>query len=286
MVALALKSNGMYRSVRLKTSRQTFDAKAPLKPVHARIKAAILNHVLFPSYLTGSLKGSDYKINAEIHRNQAVLICEDVKGFFGAVSEKLVLDICKNFFHFPNDVAEILTLLTIKDGSLPQGAVPSSYLANLALWRYEPLMHAKLKAEGIIYSRYVDDIAISSKTPLSTVHKTHLIASVYAMLRRAGLSAKREKHEIFPATRPMIITKLIGNRKASLAQAKRSNIRAAVHEAEQLAQIPDADADAVLNALNKAASRVGHLGRFHPNLAAPLRQRIGIARALVKADPS
>lgn len=281
MIDLAFQASSLYRSVKLKTGRQTFDAKAPLKPAHARIKTALLSHVVFPRYLTGSLKGSDYKVNAELHKNQAVLICEDVKGFFGAVSAERVFDIWRNFFNFPEAVAKVLTSLTVKDGALPQGAIPSSYLANLALWRDEPLLQAKMEAAGIIYSRYVDDIAMSSKVVLSTSRKTALISDVYGMLRRNGLSAKREKHEIFPATRPMIITKLIGNRKASLTPEKRSNIRAAVHHAERLAATPGVKPDIALDALNKAANQVGHLGRFHPNLSEPLRQRISLARVRV-----
>lgn len=281
LIDLASQSSSMYRSVRLKTGRQTFDANARLKPVHARIKASVLCRVVYPWYLTGSLKGSDHKVNAELHKNQAVVICEDVKGFFGAVSSDRVFDIWRNFFKFPLAVAEVMTSLTTKDGALPQGAIPSSYLANLALWRDEPLLQAKLSVAGIVYSRYVDDIVMSSTVPLSTDLKTELIAAVYGMLKRNGLEAKREKHEIFPATKPMVITKLIANRKASLTPAKRNNTRAAVHQAESLAELPEVEVEVVLDALNKAANRVGHLGRFHPNLAEPLRQRLRVVRERV-----
>lgn len=282
MIDLASRASVLYRPVKLKSGRQTFDAKPELKHIHSRIKAALLSHVWFPPYLTGSLKGRDYKVNAELHKNQAVLICEDVKGFFGAVSADRVLDIWWKFFGFPRAVAEVLTLLTVKDGALPQGAIPSSYLANLALWRDEPLLQAKLAAAGIVYSRYVDDIAMSSKFVLSTGSKTALIGDVYGMLRRNGLSAKREKHEIFPATKAMIITKLIGNRKASLTPKRRSTIRAVVRHAERLAATPGVTSTTALDALNKAANRVGHLGHFHPTLAEPLRQRISAARASVE----
>lgn len=278
MVKLASQASGMYRPVKLKTGRQTFDANTPLKPVHARIKATLLVRVDFPWYLTGSLKGRDYKVNADLHKDQAVVICEDVKGFFGAVSDERVFDIWRHFFKFPLAVAEILTSLTVKEGALPQGAIPSSYLANLALWRDEPLLQAKMAADGVVYSRYVDDIAMSSKTPLAPGRKTKLIAAVYGMLRRNGLFAKREKHEIYPATKRMITTKLIVNRKASLPPAQRRNARAAVHEAEMLAATPGIEAEVAWKVLNKAANRVGQLGRFHPNLAEPLRQRLQLAR--------
>jgi hypothetical protein len=280
---IAANADGMYRAVKQKpgSTRQVFDANAPLKAIHARIKNVILSQVEFPDYLTGSLKGRDYKSNAEIHAGQAVVICEDVKGFFNAVSERCVYDIWRHFFRFGPAVAEVLTKLTTKDGALVQGAIPSSYLANLALWRDEALLQAKLEDQGVRYSRYVDDIAMSSSTPLDPGRKTELIAAVYGMLRKNGLSARRDKHEIAPATGPMVTTKLLVNRKAALPPERRANARAAVFQVEMLATQQGVDPEAVSAAINKAAGRVGQLARFHPNLAAPLRDRIARLRQQV-----
>ena len=272
---IASSASTMYRTVKPKpgSTRQTFDANTLLKPLHVKIKNVILSNVVFPSYLTGSLKGRDYKTNASLHTNKNVVICEDVKGFFGSVSDKQVYDIWRNFFKFDPAVAKLLTQLTTKDGVLPQGGVPSSFLANLVLWRDEPLLQAKLQDRGITYSRYVDDIAMSSKERLAKTEKTELINAVYGMLRRNGLSANRDKHEIFPATARMITTKLIVNRKPALPAATRANVRVAVLQAEQAA-LGNSDVGEKLALLNKAASRVGQLGRFHPNLAVPLKARL------------
>ena len=66
---IADAANKMYRTVKPTpgSTRQVFDAKHPLKAVHARIKTIVLSRVSFPSYLTGSLKGRDYKKNADLH---------------------------------------------------------------------------------------------------------------------------------------------------------------------------------------------------------------------------
>lgn len=273
--SIAAVADSLYRPVKPKpgSTRQVFDAKDRLKPIHTKIKNLILSKVVFPPYLTGSLKGRDYKVNATLHANQAVIICEDVKGFFGSVSSERVYDIWHGFFRFPPKVAALLTRLCTKDGSLPQGAIPSSYLANLALWRDEPFLQAKLNARGVVYSRYVDDIGISSKTILSRKDKTDLIASVYGMLSKNGLSAKREKHEIHPATERMIATKLVINRKAALTPERRANARTVVFQVEQLAASGATD-EQVLEAATKASNRLGLVGRFHPNIAAPLKERI------------
>lgn len=279
VLEIAASASAMYRTVKPKpgSTRQTFDANAPLKPLHARIKNAILLKVAFPDYLTGSLKGRDYKTNASLHTNKSVVICEDVKSFFNSVSAERVYDVWRHFFKFDPTVAQLLTQLTTKDGVLAQGGIPSSFLANLVLWRDEPLLQAKLQVRGVTYSRYVDDIAMSSKARLTRTDKTELIEAVYGILRKNKLSAHRDKHEIFPATKRMITTKLVVNRKPALPTERRANVRVAVFQAEQAAS-GNGDVAEALALLNKAANRVGQLGRFHPNLAAPLKARLTSTR--------
>lgn len=280
---LAARANQSYRAVKPKpgSKRQTFDALGALKTIHRRIQIVIFNQVIFPEYLHGSLKGCDYVTNASLHINKQLLICEDVKQFFPSVSAANVHDVWCAFFGFSSDVATLLTQLTTKDGALPQGSITSSYLANLVLWRDEPLLHAKLAARNITYSRYVDDMAMSSQNHLSKEMQTWVIAQVYGMLRRNGLSAGRGKHEIFSASEPMVATKLIVNRKPSLHQQKRSQVRAQVRQLE-IAHSSDADSDMLREQATEAAQRVGQLGRFHGKQALHLKSRV---RAILDSLP-
>lgn len=286
LVTAAETANKNYRSVTPLpgSTRQTFDALGHLKEIHRRIKDTFFANVTFPDYLQGSLKGCDYVTNASFHTNKQILICEDVKKFFPSVTAERVEDVWCGFFGFAPDVAQMLTKLTTKDGVLPQGGIPSSYLANLVLWRHEPLLHAKLAQRGITYSRYVDDMAMSSVTHLTKGTQTWVIAQVYGMLSKVGLKAARGKHQIFPATKPMIATKLIVNRKPSLSQKKRSQVRAQVRQVE-MALSSGADPETVREQANKAAQRVGQLGRFHDTQAEHLKERIKAVRAALPMEP-
>ena len=279
LVKAADTANGNYRVVPPQpgSTRQTFDAIGLLKEIHRRIKVTIFANVDFPDYLHGSLKGCDYVTNASLHSNKKLLICEDVKKFFPSVGAPFVEDVWCGFFGFSPTVAKLLTKLTTKDGALPQGAITSSYLANLVLWRDEPLLHAKFAARGITYSRYVDDMAMSSAAYLTKEVQTWAIAQLYGMLRRNGLKAGRAKHEIFSASEPMIATKLIVNRKPALSQKKRSQVRAQVKQLE-FAHADVNDADRVRLLATKASQRVGQLGRFHKNQAGQLKARIRAVR--------
>jgi hypothetical protein len=278
--AQAKIASKQYRPVKPKpgSTREVFDAFGLLKDIHRRIKDQILANVDFPNYLQGSLKGRDYVTNAKLHTNKKILFSEDIEKFFPSVKSEKVHDVWNVFFGFSVDVATLLTQLTTKDGALPQGAVTSSYIANLALWRDEPVLQAKLEQAGITYSRYVDDICLSSKNELDTLTQTELIRQLYGMLSRNNLRASRRKHKVFTASRKMVVTKLTVNTKPSLTKTKRSEIRAQVFQLEKLIQ-SHYDVDTILEASKKAAQRVGQLGRFHPAEATKLKVRIQIVRA-------
>jgi hypothetical protein len=133
---------------------------------------------------------------------------------------------------------------------------------------------------GIVYSRYVDDIAMSSATFLSKDKISKAIAMVYAMLKIHGLSASRKKHEIFSSNRRMTVTKLLVNQKPSLGRGKRLNIRSQVHHAITLAARYGATHIEAKNALDGAAQAVGQLGRFHLTAAQSLKMKIKDARKI------
>lgn len=282
LIKVAIQADTLYRKAKPiekpdGSIRQPFDALPPLKSIQRRIKDRILKRVEFPEYLTGSLAGRDYRTNAAMHADAKIVICEDVEGFFPSTKRERVLDIWKNFFCFSEDVANLLTNLTTKEGELPQGAITSSYLANLAFWNQEPRLQAKLAQRNIVYSRYVDDIAVSSKIFLSKEEQSSIIAQIYGMLKRQGYKAKLRKHEIFTSGRRMLTTKLMVNRKPALQPKVRQNIRAAVHALEQRIASGERGLE-IITELNRVTSRVGRLGTLHPTEAKSLKLRLHSVR--------
>ncbi len=282
LIATATDADRLYRLAKpiVKADgsmRQPFDALPALKSIHRQLKTRILARVVYPAYLTGSLVGRDYRVNADLHKGSKIVICEDISNFFPSVKAAAVLDVWQCFFNLPPDVAELLTKLCTKDGALPQGAIPSSYLANLVLWRLEPELQARLAASGLVYSRYVDDIAVSSKRFLSRPDQTQIIGAIYGMLSKAHLTAKRRKHETFTSSQRMVTTKLVVNKRPALPKEKRANIRAAVHHVELLAKSGLLDADG-RRLLSSVAVQVGQLGRFHTGPALQLKERLAQIR--------
>ncbi|WP_153117019.1 reverse transcriptase family protein [Rhodocyclus tenuis] len=255
------------------SKRVTFDAKPALKEVHRRIKSEILDRVTFPLYLTGSIKGRDYKTNAELHVGAALVITEDIGSFFPSTTTAHVFDVWRNFFRFSDEVARLLTALTTRNGELPQGAITSPHLANLVFWRDEPALHDRFAADGIVYSRFVDDIAASSKTPIPPEHKNEIVRLIFGLMLRRGYKPKREKHDLKTAGQQMTVTKLTVNQLPGLPKAERGRIRAAVDHLERLASRGPLSAEQWREHAS-VSGRVTHLARFHPGEAAGLKARL------------
>lgn len=278
LLSLAGRANQLYRIAQEipkndGSIRYTYNAQKPLKDIHGLIKSQILDRVSFPTYLTGSIKGRDYKTNATLHSGAKIVISEDISTFFPATTPVIIFDVWRHFFGFSEEVATCLTRLTTRDGELPQGAITSPQLANLAFWRDEPALHARLATKGIVYSRFVDDLAISSRTHLTTSDKTEVIRSIYRMMRRRGYNPKRKKHGIHTAKGRMTVTKLTVNEKPGLDRKERSLIRAMVHRLECYFD-SGVEPDILIAALPKVMGKVSLLGRFHPGKADPLKKRL------------
>ena len=278
LLAISRQADTLYRLAKSITKsdgsiRNTYDALTPLKLIHQKIKNQILDHVSFPVYLTGSIKGCDYKTNATLHAQAKVVINEDIQGFFPSTSADQVFNIWHGFFGFDKSVAQCLTQLTTRLGELPQGAITSSFLANLVFWQDEPKLQANFAAQGLVYSRYVDDIAISSKSYLTSENKSDIVRHVYGMLLKHGYRAKRIKHDITTSAERMTVTKLAINTKPGLLREDRSKIRAIVQALERRAELGETllfDKGPYAQAMGK----VRHLQRFHPGDAAPLLERL------------
>lgn len=266
------------------TLRQTFDAYPVLKSIQTRIQLRILKRVIYPAYLQGSLPGCSPRSNAAMHVGAKIAFAEDIANFFPSCRFNLIKNIWTGLMGFSDEVSEILTLLTTKDGGLPQGAVTSSFLSNLIFWNYEPRLVETLHARGLRYSRYVDDVSVSSKQRIQVKEQSQLVGEIYGMLLHHGFQPKRSKHEVFTAGKSMRTTKLLSNRRTALPVEQRQNIRASVYLLEKRAAC--GNLSDIRKELASVASRVGRLGSYHAKEGAALKKRINIVRQALDHLPT
>lgn len=242
LVWVAHHANQFYRPLAPKTKpdgtkRQIYDPAKPLKDVQRRINRYIFSRVSFPLYLQGGIRDQrnprSCKANATIHSGAHLVINEDISGFFPSIKEQQVGKMWQHFFCFPPGISLFLTRLTTHKGHLPQGSPTSSYIANLIFWEHEPAVVQRLAENHFSYSRYIDDVTISSRKHQSNAEKTYSIQSIIRMCKSKGCRINRRKHRIESAGNSMQVNNLVVNSGVSVPKAERARIRAAVQECEK-----------------------------------------------------
>ena len=259
------------------TPRVLYDTREPLKLILQRINDHFLRRVIYPGYLTGGVPGKDYTWSVNIHLGAKTVIKEDISKFYPSVSFDVVYDIWNRFFGFSNEVAELLTMLTTRDGHLEQGAPTSGYLANLALWDVEPPLIRQLEAINVTrYSRHVDDITLSSDQYLSPSKIDWVARQVTEALIRKGLKINQAKHVVMQASGPIKILKLLGHTKASLPKVERARVRAMVHDFCLRAQAGE-DLERLHRELPRVRGQAYKVKRFHPHKGEQLVGQVSLA---------
>ncbi|MBW0169646.1 MAG: reverse transcriptase family protein [Hydrogenophaga sp.] len=264
------------------TERTLYDTRQPLKTVLHRINAHFLRQVVYPEYLTGGVPGKDYTDSVKIHVGARTVVKEDISKFYPSVSFDVVRDIWGRFFGFADEVAELLAMLTTRDGHLEQGAPTSGYLANLALWDVESKLITKLDSIGVTrYSRHVDDITLSSAEHLSSQRIDWVVRAVSAALATKGLLVHTGKHEVMQADGQIKILKLVGNAKPSLPPKERSRVRALVHNFCQRVDAGGSQEE-LEQLLPRVRGQAYKVKRFHLRSGGQLVERVAQAASLLE----
>lgn len=244
--------------------------------------------LLWPPFLFGSLPNQgfegevfkkDYIACARMHCEAKSLIKLDIKDFFDNVTDDLVNEVFQEVLKYPADVSDILTKICTYRGAIVQGALTSSYIASLVLHDVEGRVYDRLKRKGYTYTRYVDDITISSKTFSAPFDFPKNI--VRQMLEGKDLPLNESKTKIQrQSTEPLTVHGLrVSFGEPRLPSDEVRRIRAAVKMVENLAQEPNyrtspsyrRDFNKCMGRVNKL-SRVGH--KQHAALVRRLREVI------------
>lgn len=274
--------NGKLLKKRDGNPRPTHDAKAKLKLIHEKIKNRLLRKATYPYYVMGGIydpmNPRSCKGHALNHVGKKILISEDIADFFPSVSYELVRKIWQYAFHFSPEVSELLAKLTTHEingiRQLPQGWRTSGYLANLAFFDVEPALVEKVEVRGFTYSRFMDDITVSSNQFISFKKQSQIVSLIYAMLYAKGFKPKRAKHQIVTKKDNMSVTGLLVNHDMPrLSKEERKKIRVCVFQLEHrfkdehLTEIYAKD-------WRSASGKVARVNGYHANEGSLLRDRL------------
>ena len=179
------------------------EPKPLLKHVQRVLVRQVLNHIPPHDAAHGFRSGRSAITHAAGYAGHAIVIHLDLEDFFATVTAGRVFAIFRRC-GYPEPVAHLLTALTtnsiprsvwaalprpspllqdshfrlgqhLRHPHLPQGAPTSPALANLSAYRLDLRLAGLAQTAGIVYSRYADDLALSSPTHLSHAKASRLV---------------------------------------------------------------------------------------------------------------
>jgi len=240
-VSQALKSDGGVRLVH--------NPHYLLRKIQRRINKRIfskLSVIEWPDHLFGSvpnqrdqrsqkIANKDYVSCAAKHCGAKSLLKVDVKDIFDNIHKDLVLDIFSNFMKFDSEVSGLLAEICCFRSHVIQGALTSSYLASLCLHDVEGAVVQRLSRKGLVYTRLVDDITVSSK--ISNYDFGYSLDIIRAMLTSKDLPLNVVKtRSIYVSSEPLTVHGLrVAFPQPRLPSGEVARIRAAVKNIENLA---------------------------------------------------
>lgn len=141
-----------------------------LKAIQRWITQALFARFAVHEAATAYRKGSGIRENAERHRQTKFTNRYDFSNFFPSFSQERVL-------HYVSEQSKNLGIeLTQRDldfvgnivcrhGRLTIGAPSSPAITNAMMFEFDRRMHEACQSQGLVFSRYADDIFVSSFEP-------------------------------------------------------------------------------------------------------------------------
>jgi RNA-directed DNA polymerase len=204
--------------------REIFAPKSCLKAVQRQILDDLLHRVRLNSHAEGFRKRRSILTNAKRHIGKNVVIKMDVKDFFPSIAFERVLGMFVSL-GYPRQVALLLTKLVTHNGRLPIGAPTSPAISNIVCRRLDRRFSRLGEKAGFDYSRYADDITISSNNKGAN----RMIPFFKEIIREEGFEVNEAKMRILRSGGRQKVTGIVVNKKPNLDKKKVRKLRAVIH---------------------------------------------------------
>lgn len=214
------KSKGGFRTIR--------EPIEELKGIQAWILRNILDRLTPSPYATAYIKEKNISHNISPHLNNRYFICLDLEDFFPSISVRRVNKVF-SLLGYCKRAARILARLCTCYLSLPQGAVTSPSLSNVIAAKLDRRIAGYTSRRNIIYTRYADDITLSSNNYRILCQALPRILNI---IRSEHFKPNLEKLRVLGPRRRCSITGLVKNNSESkfgIGRRKKREMRAIMH---------------------------------------------------------
>jgi len=204
--------------------REIFAPKSRLKEVQRQILDDLLQKVGLNSHAEGFRKKRSIATNAKRHIGKEIVIKMDVKDFFPSITFERVLGMFISL-GYPRQVSLLLTRLATHNGRLPIGAPTSPAISNIICRRLDKRFSKLGEKMSFDYSRYADDITISSNN--KGVNK--MIPFFKEIMGDEGFEINESKMRILRSGGRQKVTGIVVNKKPNIDKREIRKLRAVIH---------------------------------------------------------
>lgn len=231
-----------------------------LMAVQRWISAEILSRLTPHEASVAFTKGDNIKTAVQPHCGSRWIIKLDLLNFFESINERQVFHIFRRAGYQPLVAFELARICTRRGqqktkrdhakwncdftrwqkiisygskvmGYLPQGAPTSPRLANLAARDLDNHVMDAASEFGFIYTRYADDLCLSTKNSTTTrSDAVRLISAVYACIGHCGFTPQKAKTRLVPpGARKIVLGLSLNDDRPRLTREFKARIRQHVH---------------------------------------------------------
>ncbi len=222
------KSSGGYRSIEapagtLKRIQKRLNFF--LQAYYLWIKPAeVHGFVINPKYLK---KNCNIVENASAHVGKKHIMGIDLAEFFPSIRASRVRDVfLSDYFKFSDQLATALALLVTYQGRLPTGAPTSPVISNFVCLTMDKALKTCCQENGLIYSRYADDMSFSADRPFAKED----IEAIRGIVEQHQFRLNVRKTRLSGSNRKQKVTGLVVNQKVNVDRRFVRKTRAMLHD--------------------------------------------------------
>ena len=226
------------------TLRQIKAPNDQLKFLQRNVAGHLIGLREFKPNVTGFVQGRGLLDNAIFHVGKRYVLNIDIADFFGSINFGRVYKLLtKPPYGIEKHVAAAIAKLATHENSLPQGAPTSPVLANLICAKLDSELGKLCRLNKCTYSRYADDITISSqmkKFPLAHFDKIGggpsdviLSPELTSTIEKNWFNLNPSKSRLYVKEWRQEVTGLVVNLKPNVKRTYVRNVRATLHAIEK-----------------------------------------------------
>lgn len=217
-----------------------------LKSVQRWLTHEVVGQLPVHQNATAYKKGTSIQQNASLHLGSRYTVRYDFRSFFPSFSDirirRFLQEITESgAVDLDSRDIDFFTDCVTRKGRLTIGAPSSPALSNAMMFQFDSRMTDMCGKSGLRYTRYADDIFVSSKLPDQLNDIGEYIASARKGISYLSLRLNREKtvHLSKKSSRKITGLVITTDNKVSIGRDRKREIKSLVHRFILLSLLPD-----------------------------------------------